>query len=143
MHEWLRTVLMVSFACVFLGPLAAGVGASRAAAGHAAEFIRAVDRPPSGDRRARLGRAGLWLVLPVPAAFAVTGAVAKVQGLPGLPGPTDLMQLLTAELLDDRLDEHRLCARVACACPLHGRAARHGRRLRRHHRALGLARRWS
>jgi hypothetical protein len=99
MHEWLRTVLMVSFACVFLGPLAAGVGAVEGGRWARSELMRAVDRPHSSTAVRAWGALVAWLVLPIPAALVAAGAIAKVQGLPGLPGPTDLAQLGTAELL--------------------------------------------
>ena len=99
MHEWLRTVLMVSFACVFLGPLAAGIGAVEGGRWARAEFMRAVDRPHSSTAVRAWGALVAWLVLPIPAAFVAAGAVAKLRGLPGLPSPADLAQLATAELL--------------------------------------------
>lgn len=96
-YEWLKTVLIVTFACVFLGPLAAGIGAIEGGRWARVQLPRVVDRSPSSTGIRAWAVLVAWLLVPIPAALVVAGAFAKARGLPGLPSAGDLASLLAAE----------------------------------------------
>lgn len=95
-YEWLRGVLLLTFSCVFLGPLAAGFATWEGSRWAHAELVRSPGRPPgAAPTRASLAL-DAWLVAPLlVAGFAMVG-VAKVNGLPGWPTGADLAPLLAA-----------------------------------------------
>lgn len=98
-YEWLRTVLIVSFACVFLGPLAAGVGAVEGGRWARARLTRAIDRPHEAIALRAWAALATWLAFPIPVAFLVAAGFAKANGLPGSPSPVDLAPIVTADSL--------------------------------------------
>lgn len=95
-YEWLRGVLLLTFSCVFLGPLAAGFATWEGSRWARAELVESLGRPRSAAPiRASLAL-DAWLVAPLLVAGLVMACVAKVNGLPAWPTGADLAPLLAA-----------------------------------------------
>lgn len=95
-YEWLRGVLLLTFSCVFLGPLAAGFATWEGSRWARAELVDSLGRPPGAAPLRASFALDVWLLAPLLVAAVAMSVVAKSNGLPGWPTGADLAPLLAA-----------------------------------------------
>jgi hypothetical protein len=95
-HEWFWAFFNYHFVLIFLGPLAAGLGAWEGA-----RLARSRDllQATGGTRRALVAAGGAvlgWILLPYLAGLAGISAMVSAAGTPGTPGLIELSTLVPA-----------------------------------------------
>ncbi len=94
--EWLRGVLLLTFSCVFLGPLAAGFATWEGSRWSRSQLPRSTGRIPGASAlRAWSALSGWLLATLLIAGLTLLGAM-KALGMPGTPSESDLLPLVAA-----------------------------------------------
>lgn len=94
--EWLRGVLLLTFSCVFLGPLAAGFATWEGSRWSRSQLPRSTGRGAGAAALRAWAALNVWFLATLAGAACVLVVAMKVLGMPALPSTSDLLPVLAA-----------------------------------------------
>ncbi len=98
-EEWLRGILLLTFSCVFLGPLAAGFATWEGSRWARSQLPRSTGRGPGASALRAWAALNVWLLASLLIAGLALLAWMKDLGMPGSPSGSDLLPLTAASAL--------------------------------------------